>query len=82
MKWTIFYDSEIDLINDMLKAKSADNVMYHERVRGYAYVESFKKYYKIHGELTPKQMTQLKRMAYSIYSNVHNKNIPVSYRVD
>lgn len=80
--WKTFYDSEEELILDMLKAKSDEKTtLYHELVRGWVYVESFKKYYKKNGKLTDKQMVQLKRMAYSIYSNVHNKNLPCEQRV-
>lgn len=79
--WTVFYDTEEELIADMMKAIT-DQAPYYQIVRGYEYVRSFQKYYEKYGQLTEKQMIQLKRLAYSIYSNVHNNNIPTSYRVD
>lgn len=71
-KWNEIYNSEEELIEDMLKAK-ADERKYGYRllVKGYIYIHSFQNYYKKNGELTPKQMTQLKRLAYEIYKNTH-----------
>ena len=70
MKWTDFYSSEQELIEDMLKTKSnVKEYYYNSLVRGYEYIEGFKRYYQKHGELTPKQMTQLKRLAEAIYRN-------------
>lgn len=81
--WTVFYDSEEELISDMLKAKAdVNNTLYCELCKGYVYVSSFQKYYQKNGKLTDKQMVQLKRLAKFIYANVHNKNIPLSARVE
>lgn len=71
-KWSDLYRNEEDLIQDMLKTKSDPNtVAYIHLVKGYEYIEGFKKYYEKNGCLTPKQMTQLKRLATEIYKNVH-----------
>ncbi len=75
MKWNELYESEEQLIEDMMKTKSdPDKYPIHQLVKGYGYIESFKKYYQKHGQLTEKQMTQLKRLAVSIYSNLYKNN--------
>ena len=72
MKWNEIYNNETELIEDMLKAKT-DESKYRLGilVKGYAYIGGFQRYYKKNGKLTSKQMTQLKRLAYEIYKNVH-----------
>ena len=71
-KWSDLYQSEEELIQDMLKTNSdVDSCPYYSLVKGYEYIEGFKRYYKKNGELTPKQMTQLKRLATEVYKNVH-----------
>lgn len=78
MKWNELYTSEQALIDDMLITKSDPKVVpYGQLVKGYEYVNGFKKYYNEHGTLTDKQMTQLKRLASSIYNNVHYDNIMI-----
>jgi len=75
MRWNELYNSEEELIRDMLKTKSnPKEYPQYQLVRGYAFIESFKKYYKDHKTLTSKQMTQLKRLAPSIYSNLYKDN--------
>ncbi len=75
MKWNELYNSEEELIQDMLKTKSDPNkYQSYELVKGYEYIESFKKYYKKNNKLTDKQMIQLKRLAPSIYSNLYKNN--------
>ncbi len=72
MKWTELYKTEDELINDMLKTKSDPKTEpYNQLVKGYEYIESFKRYYKANGKLTDRQLTQLKRLAGSIYKNVN-----------
>ena len=72
MKWTELYKTEQELIDDMMLTLSDDRTAYyHQLVKGYQYIESFKKYYQKHGRLTDKQMTQLKRLASEVYKNVH-----------
>lgn len=73
MKWTDFYKTEDELIADMLETKSDVNKYpYYRLVRGYEYIQGFKKYYEKNGCLTDKQLTQLKRLAEPIFRNVHN----------
>ena len=72
VKWTDLYDSEEELLNDMMRTYSDPDTAYHWKlVKGYGYIDSFKKYYTKNGKLTEKQMTQLKRMAKDVYRNVH-----------
>ena len=71
MKWSEIYTTEQELIDDMMKTKSDVNtVPYHQLVRGYEYVESFKRYYQKNGCLTERQLRQLKRLAENIKNNV------------
>lgn len=71
-KWTDFYNSEGELIQDMLRTCSdAHTALYWQLVKGYEYIESFKRYYAKNGTLTDKQMIQLKRLAGEVYKNVH-----------
>lgn len=73
--WTNFYNSEQELINDMLAAKSdVNSVPYYQLVKGYEYIDSFKKYYGKNHKLTEKQMVQLKRLAGEIFKNVHGES--------
>lgn len=77
-KWTDYYKSEQELIDDMLLTKSdSSKCYYYQLVKGYEFIEGFKKYYAKNKCLTDKQMTQLKRMAWSVYANVHNDNMRV-----
>ena len=70
--WTIFYEDEASLIADMLQTKSDPKKhTLWKLVKGYEYIESFKRYYDKNGCLTEKQMVQLKRMAGSVFLNVH-----------
>lgn len=81
--WTRFYNTEEELLCDMMKAQAdVNNTMYHKLVKGYVYIHSFQRYYKKNGKLTDKQMAQLKRMAQFVYANVNNNNIPCHYRVE
>lgn len=71
-KWSDFYNSEEELIQDMLRTRSdAHTTLYWQLVKGYEYIESFKRYYAKNGVLTDKQMIQLKRLASEVYKNVH-----------
>lgn len=74
--WTEFYNTEEELVADMLKCKS-DEKKYnlYALVKGYAYVEGFKRYYAKNGKLTEKQMIQLKRLAGNIKYNVTGRDI-------
>lgn len=71
-KWDDFYDSESELIEEMLLCCSdANNSEYWKLCKGYEYIESFKRYYRKNGFLTEKQVVQVKRLAGEIYRNVH-----------
>lgn len=70
--WTDFYNNEQELIDDMMLTLSdSHTAYYHQLVKGYEYIDSFKKYYQKNGYLTEKQMIQLKRLAGEVYKNVH-----------
>lgn len=72
MKWTDYYKTEQDLIDDMMLTLSDEKTAYYyQLVKGYVYIDSFKKYYQKNGKLTDKQMIQLKRLASEVYKNVH-----------
>ena len=72
MKWNELYKNETELINAMLQAKSDSQKFYpYQLVKGYTYIESFKKHYEKNGNLTERQLTQLKRMAGEIYKNLN-----------
>lgn len=66
MKWDEIYDSEKELINDMLSIDASPSQPAHKIVRGYEYILSFQKRILSGQELTEKQMTQLKRLAVNI----------------
>lgn len=74
MKWNELYNTEQELIDDMMKCKTHEVNPYHN-VKGYVYIDGFKKYYINHGELTPKQMTQLKRLASAIHEHITINNL-------
>jgi hypothetical protein len=64
LKWNEAYSSEEALLNALVKV---DIELYKKNYcKGYEYVESFQKYYNQNGSLTPRQMTQLKRVAREI----------------
>lgn len=72
MKWNELYKNETELINAMLQTKSDSQKFYpYQLVKGYMYIESFKKYYEKNGNLTERQLTQLKRTAGEIYKNLN-----------
>ena len=71
-KWSDYYNSEEELIQDMLRTRSdVHTALYWQLVKGYEYIEGFKRYYTKYGVLTDKQMIQLKRLAGEVYKNVH-----------
>lgn len=74
-RWTDFYNTEEELLRDMLLTLSDEKTTpYYKLVKGYGYIDSFKRYYAKNRCLTPKQMTQLKRLAGEVYKNVHEVN--------
>lgn len=78
MKWNELYNNEQELIEEMLLTKSDPQITpLPYLVKGYEYINGFKKYYKEHGALTEKQLTQLKRLASAIYNHLHYDNIEI-----
>ena len=67
LKWDEIYESEDELINDLRRINLDVNIVLLPR--GYEYMSSFKKQLENEKELSSKQMTQLKRIAYGIYVN-------------
>lgn len=69
-KWQKYYNTEEELIADMLLTRTdIYTYPYFSIVKGYGYIDSFKRYYRSHGKLTDKQMTQLKRLAEEVFWN-------------
>lgn len=61
LKWYDFYDSEDELILDMLRCVSNEKLLYsYQMPRGYEYLNSFKKSYCADKYLSSKQMWVLK----------------------
>lgn len=74
-KWTDYFDNEQELITYMLKTRTEQDIYYTwALVKGYVYLDSFKKYYYKNGKLTDKQMTQLKRLAKEIWKQFNWDN--------
>ena len=72
MKWNDYYKTESELIGAMLQSKSnPEKYQRYQLVKGYEYIESFKKYYKNNGNLSEKQIIQVKRLAGNIYKNLN-----------
>ena len=73
-RWNDIYDTEEELIKDLFNEKvltDEDTSISYKICRGYEYIKSFRKFYKKNGYLTPKQITQLKRIAYAIAYNIY-----------
>lgn len=72
VKWCEIYDGEEELIEAMFDKKViVENAPLHKMCRGYEYIKSFRRYYEKNNYLTPKQMTQLKRLASQIAYRIH-----------
>ena len=71
LSWDELFDSEDELLSAMMKCPTIGGLV----PRGFGYIEGFQRYYKKHGCLTPKQMSQLKRMAKFIYAYVNDFRI-------
>lgn len=73
VKWNQMFESEEELLQVMMTCKAdPDKYSLFSLVKGYEYIHSFQRQYKVKGALSPKQMTQLKRLAKSIYMHVHD----------
>lgn len=72
IKWYDIYSSEELMVWDMLRVHSDPGLSEYSTVRGYEYINSFKKYFLLHKSLTVKQMNVLKKylfieIAYNLY---------------
>ena len=72
LKWYDIYSSEELLIWDMLRVHSVPELSKYITVRGYDYINSFKKYFLLYKSLTEKHMSVLKKhlfleIAYNLY---------------
>lgn len=72
LKWYDIYSSEELMVWDMLRVHSDPGLSEYSTVRGYEYINSFKKYFLLHKRLTEKQMNVLKKylfieIAYNLY---------------
>lgn len=72
LKWYDIYNSEELMVWDMLRVHSDPGLSEYSTVRGYEYINSFKKYFLLHKSLTEKQMNVLKKylfveIAYNLY---------------
>ena len=65
VKWDSMFNSEQELIESLIKVDVEK--FKADRLKGYQYVEGFQKQLAANKELSPKQITQLKRIAKSIY---------------
>ena len=66
LSWNSIYDTEEELINDMFSEKVITEGMAYNLCSGYEYIKGFRKYFSKNGELTEKQIKQLKRLAAEI----------------
>lgn len=74
-KWNDIYDTEDELIRDLFSEKvltdEETTILY--ACKGYEYIKSFRKYYNQNGNLTEKQIMQLKRLASEIAYHIYCK---------
>lgn len=71
VSWNQLFSDEQELIAEMMKCETERGVV----PRGYGYIGNFKKYYRKNGCLTPRQLTQLKRLAKSVYAFVNKLEV-------
>lgn len=80
IKWTDIYDSEGELINDLLHITIRKT--YPNPTKGYEYLSSFQNRLKAGNSLTDKQMTMLKRLAYVVAYERHCRGQENTYGLD
>lgn len=68
VNWNKLYESEQDLINDLIKIDIDKIKYYYELPKGYEYIKSFRNYYLKNNTLSEAQIKQLKRIAEPIFS--------------
>lgn len=64
--WNKYFPTEQDLLNALMVLNASENQYPYLVPCGYIYLQSFQKRIRSGKELTEKQMTQLKRLAYEI----------------
>ena len=69
--WNQVYDSEEELISDMMKVDTSENLPSYKMVKGYAFIQSFQRQIQNGKTLSEKQMVQLKRLACNIAHNLY-----------
>ncbi|MBP5423811.1 MAG: hypothetical protein J6Y78_15350 [Paludibacteraceae bacterium] len=71
VKWDTLYGNMEELVDDMKKSSSDPTLPAYRVVKGYEYINSFKKVLEKGGKLSDAQERQLKRLAPNIFTNVH-----------
>lgn len=74
INWNDIYDTEEELIQDMLRVCAGDLLPTYKQPSGYMYIESFKQQYMLKGRLSDKQMYVLKKLAPEIAYDLYAKN--------
>ena len=71
--WTDIFDTEEELIQAMFNEKIIvdEHAPIYKLCRGYAYIKSFRRYYKKNNCLTEKQLSMLKRFAYEMAYHIY-----------
>ena len=73
LSWDKLFDSEEELVEAMQQCpvRGRDGIV----PAGYEYIAGFQRYFTKHGCLTPNQMTQLKRLAKSVYIGLNRMSV-------
>ena len=71
VKWNTLYSDLGELITDMMNSVSDPTLPAHRVVKGYQYINSFKRVVEQGGNLSEAQVRQLQKLASSIFQNVH-----------
>lgn len=66
IKWSDIFDNEDELVKVAMLNNNVLRDVRNMNIKGFAYLESFQRYYGKNGYLTEKQITQLKRLAIQI----------------
>ena len=70
---TVKWDDMFDSVDELIRTMTIVSPRFEKNgYKGYAYVNSFTKYYSENKELTLKQITQLKRISKEIYKCYFN----------
>ena len=74
LSWNEIYDSEQELIDDLMKVNASTAQPSYKIPMGYVYIDGFQNRISKGLPLTDKQMLQLKRLASSIAFNLYIQN--------